>query len=294
MVKAKLRTKPPLPPPPPNAVFSSRLSCKAAMNKYLAYAEACLRQAQCPLSVSDMWSSPSFAAHRKHLEPYGKTPWSSLGAALYLDIKNNPQSPFCRPDKGLFALKEFTLKEKAKAPLPQPIQTAQDAFRDAELQANEELKKTLRSVISNMTPSAFEELINRLIVKMGFGCRHETTPSSHDGGIDGIVYGDALGLNVVFVQSKHYNPRYNVQNPEIQQFIGALCGRDGVFVTSSDFSPKARATAANPGTSVRIALINGEDLIAYLIKYGIGIQTRHVYTLREIDTAFYEELNDAY
>ena len=172
--------------------------------------------------------------------------------------------------------------------------SAEELFESANSQADKELKASLTEQIRQMNDYAFEELVNRLIVTMGFGRRYETTQKSGDGGIDGIVYGDALGLNVVYVQSKHYAPDNNISSRTINEFIGAAKGRNGVFVTSSDFTDGARKAAANTGTSSHIALINGEELVDYLIKYDIAIKIRHTYRLREVDDDYFRELNDLY
>lgn len=178
---------------------------------------------------------------------------------------------------------------------PAPIApSAEELFETANEQADKELKDSLSQRIRQMNDYAFEELVNRLIAAMGFGRRYETTQKSADGGIDGIVYGDALGLNVVYVQSKHYAPDKNISSRTINEFIGAAKGRNGVFVTSSDFTKEAQKAAANTGTSSHIALINGEELVDYLIKYDIAIKTRHTYRLREVDTDYFQELNNLY
>ena len=143
-----------------------------------------------------------------------------------------------------------------------------------------------------MKPTPFEHLVNRLVAKILFG-ESEDTPPSHDGGIDGHVYlfSDPLGLNVVKVQAKLYKAGQNVRSNEIDGFIGALNGKNGgVFVTWSDFSKGAKEKAKQAALS-KIVLINGEQLLDYMVKYKVGVREKGIsYTLSEIDKDFFDEL----
>ena len=152
------------------------------------------------------------------------------------------------------------------------------------------MKEKLLEKIRLLDPTAFEHLANRLVAKMLFGEAEDTQPSG-DGGIDGYVhiYADPLGLNEVGIQAKHYKAG-NVQRPEIQQFIGALTGRNGVFVTCSDYAPNAKK-AAERATPNKIVCINGTQLVEYMIKYKVGVRETGIsYTLAEVDENFFEEL----
>lgn len=155
--------------------------------------------------------------------------------------------------------------------------------------ANDSLKAQLLAPIREMDNFAFEFLVNQLLSKMGFG-RVETTKKSGDGGIDGFIYGDRLGLSVIGVQSKRFTEN-KVGRPDIQGFIGALKGLDGVFVTSSDFSTDAEKEANEKGAGSKIALINGNQLVNYMIEYNLGVQeTGTIYNLKRIDKDFFDEL----
>lgn len=152
------------------------------------------------------------------------------------------------------------------------------------------LKKELFEIVKQMDFTPFEHLANRLIAKILFG-ESEDTPPSNDGGIDGLVQisSDPLGLNIVGIQAKHYTAG-NVQRQEIQQFIGALHGKNGVFVTCSDFTRKARHEAELASPS-KIVLINGEQLLDYMLKYKVGVREKGIsYTLSEIDKDFFDGL----
>ena len=122
-----------------------------------------------------------------------------------------------------------------------------------EIQAS--LEAALLERLHSMHPARFERLILDLLKAMGYGAgsfgKHEMTKASGDGGIDGIIHEDALGLDAVYIQAKRYQAETKVGRPAIQQFIGSLTGEGatkGVFVTTSDFSA-GRAGLSGQGRS---------------------------------------------
>lgn len=130
-----------------------------------------------------------------------------------------------------------------------------------------------------------------LLVAMGYGGadRQATvTQQSNDGGIDGIIDQDTLGLNRVYVQAKRYSPEGSVGRPELQAFVGALSGKadGGVFITTGRFSAAAREYAAVVPT--RLILIDGERLTSLMIRFGVGVQTRQTVQIVEVDEDFFE------
>lgn len=170
-----------------------------------------------------------------------------------------------------------------------PEASIEEIIEEAYAKADAALKRELLEKIRKMDATAFEYLVNQLVGKLGFGTP-KTTQRSHDGGIDGYIYADCLGLNVIGVQAKRYDG-HNVQRPEIDKFIGALEGRDGVFVTSSSFSEDAKKKAANTHSNSKIALIDGDRMVDFMIKYNLGVQeTDKKYVLKRIDHDFFEEL----
>lgn len=155
---------------------------------------------------------------------------------------------------------------------------------------HEEIAADLLSRLCLKEPAFFEHAVVRLLVLMGYGgtdAQVTVTQRSNDGGIDGIIDQDALGLDRVYVQAKRYtaNP---VQRPELQAFVGALSGLadGGVFITTSTFSKGARAYAASIPT--RIILIDGERLTRLMIKYGVGVQVESTYKVVKVDEDFFE------
>lgn len=141
-------------------------------------------------------------------------------------------------------------------------------------------------------PAFFEQAVLDLLVAMGYGGadgRATRTQLSNDGGIDGIIDQDALGLSRVYVQAKRYALDSSVGRPEIQGFVGALHGQSanqGVFITTGRFSAGARAYA--DGVATRVVLVDGERMAALMIRYGVGVQVRQTVQIVEVDEDFFE------
>jgi restriction system protein len=136
----------------------------------------------------------------------------------------------------------------------------------------------------------FEQAVVDLLLAMGYGGiggKGLTTSRSHDGGIDGIIDQDVLGLNKVYVQAKRYGVGNAVGRPDVQGFVGALTGKadGGLFITTSRFSPQAIEWA--DGIPSRIILIDGKRLTELMIEYGVGVQVQHTYRVVEIDEDFF-------
>ena len=136
----------------------------------------------------------------------------------------------------------------------------------------------------------FEQAVVQLLVAMGYGGAGGTagvTSASHDGGIDGVIDQDVLGLNKVYVQAKRYKPDNVVQRPELQGFVGALAGKaeGGVFLTTSRFSKGAVEYALTVPS--RLILIDGVRLTELMIRYEVGVQVTRTLKIVEIDEDFF-------
>lgn len=115
------------------------------------------------------------------------------------------------------------------------------------------------------------------------------TQLSNDGGIDGVIDQDALGLSRVHVQAKRYAPTTPIGRPDIQAFVGAMAdsqANQGVFITTGRFSSGARDYANNVPT--RVVLLDGPRMAALMIKYGVGVQVKRTLHIVEIDEDFFE------
>lgn len=159
-------------------------------------------------------------------------------------------------------------------------------------QLREALAIELRDRIKSVSPSRFEELVVELLVKMGYGGTQEdagrVVGKSGDGGIDGIINEDRLGLDVIYIQAKRWEA--DVGRPEIQKFVGALAGNKaskGIFITSSGFSRGATDYASQ--VNHRVVLIDGAMLAELMMDYDLGVSTKDVYTVKRLDTDYFEE-----
>lgn len=141
-------------------------------------------------------------------------------------------------------------------------------------------------------PAFFEQAVLDLLIAMGYGGAEggaTRTQLSNDGGIDGIVDQDALGLSRIYVQAKRYALHAAVGRPEIQGFVGALHGNQanqGVFITSGRFSSGAREYADSVPS--RVVLIDGKRMANLMIRYGVGVQARRTVQIVELDEDFFE------
>lgn len=156
---------------------------------------------------------------------------------------------------------------------------------------HEDVASQLLTRLHEKEPAFFEQTVVDLLVAMGYGGadgRATVTSQSNDGGIDGVIDQDTLGLNRVYVQAKRYAPGVSVQRPEIQAFVGALSGKadGGVFITTSRFTSGARDYAAAIPT--RIILIDGKRLTDLMIKFGVGVQVQQTIHVVEVDEDFFE------
>jgi restriction system protein len=173
-------------------------------------------------------------------------------------------------------------------------QTPEDAMASAHKVMNAALRDELLVLLQTMNPVRFERLILDLLAAMGYGggdlSNGRMTRASGDGGIDGVIDEDALGLDAVYIQAKRYDPNYKVGRPDLQRFVGSLTGEGatkGVFVTTSDFSRDA--TAYVERVQHRIRLINGQKLAGLMIQYGVGVRARSVYTINSVDEDYFSE-----
>ena len=130
-----------------------------------------------------------------------------------------------------------------------------------------------------------------LLVKMGYG-QGETIGRSGDGGIDGIINQDALGLDKVYIQAKRYTVG-SVGEPEIRNFSGSLDpygATKGVFITTSTFSNTAHQTAQTISAGNKlIRLVDGNELAHLMIKHGVGVVTEYTYQIKKLDENYFAE-----
>lgn len=180
---------------------------------------------------------------------------------------------------------EIQTQEVAENTPEEVLELAYEKIR-SEL-AQELLEKVLAS-----TPEFFEYLVVELLLKMGYGGSRKDAGDrigqSGDGGIDGIIKEDRLGLDVIYIQAKRWQG--SVGRPEIQKFVGALQGqraRKGVFITTSTYTADAKSYAENIDT--KVVLIDGKRLANLMIDFDVGVSVSASYVVKKIDSDYFEE-----
>lgn len=170
--------------------------------------------------------------------------------------------------------------------------TPEEEIEAAFAQINKKLAGELLENILNNDPIFFERLVLDLLLKMGYGDFREnageTTSATNDGGIDGIISQDRLGLDKIAIQAKRYSENV-IGRPVLQNFAGALLGMGltkGVFITTSTFT-KGAIEYANNQANLTIILIDGDKLADLMIEYNVGTFTSHTYEIKRIDSDYF-------
>ncbi|MFT4959237.1 MAG: restriction system protein [Paracoccaceae bacterium] len=179
--------------------------------------------------------------------------------------------------------------------LATPEKTPEDQISTAFSEIKSVLADEIIEAVLSLSTARFERLVVHLLLAMGYGGgdleRGLQTNLSGDGGIDGIINEDELGLDAVYIQAKRYAPENNVGRPALNAFVGSLTGEGatkGVFVTTSDYSSHAREYVSR--VQQRIVLINGQDLARLMIKHEVGVRARETYVLRSVDEDYFSDV----
>jgi restriction system protein len=174
----------------------------------------------------------------------------------------------------------------------EPDQTPEEALESSYQNLRQALAQELLERIKNCSPRFFEGLVVDLLVSMGYGGSRkdagQAVGQSGDGGIDGIIKEDKLGLDVVYIQAKRWEG--NVGRPVVQAFAGSLEGqraRKGVLITTSQFTQDAKDYVSR--IEKKIVLIDGDQLAQLMIDHGIGVAEVANYTVKKIDLDYFEE-----
>jgi restriction system protein len=180
---------------------------------------------------------------------------------------------------------------KAQAATPRaPVTNPLAAIAANTRLARQRLRRDLLDRIHAEPPEFFERLIIALLLAMGYGCRNDLARHlgrCGDGGVDGAVPQDVLGLDVVYIQAKRYRPGSSVPVSAVREFAGSLDGRKarkGVFVTTATFPRSAAAFVSSVPS--KIVLIDGEALADLLIRYDIGVKVHATYEVKQIDDGY--------
>ena len=172
-----------------------------------------------------------------------------------------------------------------------PMETLDAAFQ----QVNATLASQLMDEVMKLSPSEFEQLVVKLLLRMGYGSGIEgagrVTQQSNDGGIDGIIQEDQLGFSNIYIQAKQWATDQIVGKPEIQKFVGALQGQQaqkGLFITTAKFSSGATQFAENL-LGAKVVLVDGPKLTKLMIKHNVGVSVEHTYEVKRLDSDFFAE-----
>ncbi|ADW19265.1 restriction endonuclease [Desulfobulbus propionicus DSM 2032] len=242
--------------------------------------------------------------------------WARAYLAKALLLESPKRGVFCITERGkeLLASKPVTLRVQHLKQYPEfvafhqqnggadakadtnddseKIATPEETFEAAYQEMRGNLAAELLSLISANSPAFFEQLVIKLLVRMGYGGSIKdagmAVGKTGDGGIDGIIKEDKLGLDVIYIQAKRWQGV--VGRPEIQKFVGALHGqraKRGVFITTSSFTRDAEQYVAT--IDPRVVLIDGNKLVDLMIDYDLGVATIERYDVKRIDSDFFLE-----
>lgn len=179
------------------------------------------------------------------------------------------------------------------APEQTASQTPDETLQAAYDTLRSELADQLQTKLKEGTPDFFEQVVVDLLVAMGYGGSRKDAGQrlgkSGDGGIDGIIKEDRLGLDAIYVQAKRWEN--TVGRPDIQKFVGALQGqraRKGVFMTTSTFSVDARAYVNHIDT--KVVLLDGDEIASLMIDHDVGVTPVARFVVKRIDSDYFEDL----
>ena len=186
--------------------------------------------------------------------------------------------------------KSTVAQESVAEPTDDATVTPDEQFAVLHSELNDKLADELLDSVRKVSPSRFEQMMVRLLEEMGYG-EGRNVGGSGDGGIDGVMSQDVLGLEKVYVQAKRWGNR--VGEPEIRNFSGSLQAKGaskGVFVTTSTFGPKAKETAERISAGHQfIRLIDGEELARLMISHDVGVLTETTYLVKKLDENYFTE-----
>ncbi len=179
-------------------------------------------------------------------------------------------------------------KSKPKEELT-PVEKIQETIDEVD----ELVKSELLSRILDQDPYFFENAVIDLLKSMGYAGADnfsQVTKKSGDGGIDGLLNQDKLGLDVVYVQAKRYKLENKIQGKEMRDFVGSLDvkgANKGIFITTSDFANNALETIRS--STKKIITINGEELTNLMLDYNVGIKDEKLFKIKKIDEDYFPE-----
>lgn len=215
-------------------------------------------------------------------------------------LTEKPEKIFAKDLQQFDEFQEFlrtskkTDKKQVETEVSQQTMTPEEAINYGERILSQDLASNLLEKILSKDDKFFENLVVQLLLKMGYGAGVENSGTvvgkSGDGGIDGIITEDKLGLNFIYIQAKRFTETI-ISRPEVQKFSGALAGNNaikGVFITTSRFSDSAREYVKTLHNQ-KIVLIDGKKLCELMIEYNLGVTINKTIEIKKIDSDFFDE-----
>jgi restriction system protein len=191
-----------------------------------------------------------------------------------------------------FRALRHTKEEEEEPEIDLNNKTPEESLESAYQKLRGDLATDLLQRLKTCSPTFFERLVVEVIVKMGYGGTRKDAGraigKSGDGGIDGIIKEDKLGLDAIYIQAKRWEN--TVGRPEIQRFVGALTGqraKKGLFITTSEFSSDAEDYVSRIDT--KVVLIDGETLAQLMIDHNVGVSTVGTYDIKKVDSDYFSE-----
>lgn len=210
-------------------------------------------------------------------------------ATRFSELPQEVVDEIARPDRDSTASHDSSeMFSEVEGSSTTPEEQIDSAIRDL----RESASKELLGLILQQSDLFFETLVLDVLRAMGYGAGPNSIKhagGSHDGGIDGVISMDHLGLEKVYVQAKKWAVNNTVGRPDLQAFSGALRGQQatkGVFITTSSFSGPAKDFAERVSDS--IVLVDGDRLTQLMIDYGVGVQPRRIIKLVDVDRDYFE------
>jgi restriction system protein len=195
-------------------------------------------------------------------------------------------SSFSSKDDDSEAVVEKTEIESGKT-------TPEELLEYSFLSIKAQLASELLEKVKSCPPAFFEFLVVDLLIRMGYGGSRKEAGQvlgrSGDGGIDGLIKEDKLGLDTIYIQAKRWENQVTIH--QVRDFAGSLLGqkaKKGIFITTSGYPPSAKdfATSIEP----KITLIDGKELAELMIEYNVGVSTKKTYDVKRLDTDYFEEV----
>jgi restriction system protein len=184
-------------------------------------------------------------------------------------------------------------EESVQSVRPEPPagdETPEEMLERADQVLRNQLREAVLTQVRSMSPAFFETLVVDVLTKMNYGSpsANRALGRTGDGGIDGMIPQDPLGLDVIYLQAKRWEN--SVGRPQIQEFVGALAGKrakKGVFITTSTFTRDAREYADS--IEHKVILIDGIRLADLMIDHGVGVSVRRAIEIKSLDSDYFSE-----